>query len=47
MEEVVDYCIEEIQSQAVIPLLSEAVPEVHTVNGNEESETVSHTVNES
>ena len=35
-EEVVEYCIEEIESQAVILLLSEAVPEVHTVNGNEE-----------
>ena len=42
-----EYCIEEIESQAVIPLLSEAVPEVHTVNGNEESKTVIHTVNES
>ena len=31
----------------MIPLLSEAVPEVHTVNGNEESKTVIHTVNES
>ena len=46
-EEVVEYCIEEIESQAVIPLLSEAAPEVHTVNGNEESKTVIHTLNES
>ena len=37
-EEVVEYCIEEIESTDVIPLLSEAVPEIHTVNGNDVSE---------